>query len=314
MSVADARAYLTGLYRGTVGYAEVRVLSPDRSRIIDRDYLLVPDPFEVDRLAEVLVGYARHGHVLVSVLPRDREAGTRDAVPAGTMLWVDLDMPAVDAGRKLGAVGMTPTMVVSTGRGVHAYFALNEAVDRERIEQGNRRLAHLLGGDLGPVTADKCMRPPGTLNHKYDPPLPVSLVFGPTDVSSSWAQLVGGLPDPPEQAVAHRQATRRESYREQPAGDERLPAQRLLRSIPPQEYVPLLTGRELRPDGFMLCPLHEERTPSFRVHDMSWRCFGCDKRGDIYKLASELWNLPLKGRGFVRLHSELCRVVLGVTA
>jgi len=39
-----------------------------------------------------------------------------------------------------------------------------------------------------------------------------------------------------------------------------------------------------------LCPLHAEKTPSFHVFSNPWRfkCFGCQRGGDIAKLAFEL--------------------------
>ena len=32
-----------------------------------------------------------------------------------------------------------------------------------------------------------------------------------------------------------------------------------------------------------LCPFHEERTPSFRVHEEYFKCFGCGEAGDVFK-------------------------------
>ncbi len=41
--------------------------------------------------------------------------------------------------------------------------------------------------------------------------------------------------------------------------------------------------------GFLLCPLHTERTPSFHVvADRGWRCFGCGKGGGIFDLVVAL--------------------------
>jgi hypothetical protein len=58
------------------------------------------------------------------------------------------------------------------------------------------------------------------------------------------------------------------------------------------------------------CPLpsHEERTPSFHVHDEAergWRCFGCSTSGDIYTLAGMLWGLDRKGDDFKVIHRRL---------
>lgn len=45
------------------------------------------------------------------------------------------------------------------------------------------------------------------------------------------------------------------------------------------EYVKLrLFGK----DSLGLCPFHDEKTPSFRVHPTFWKCFGCGASGDAY--------------------------------
>lgn len=80
-----------------------------------------------------------------------------------------------------------------------------------------------------------------------------------------------------------------------------------LRDIPPEDYVPRLTGEEFD-RGRMLCPLpgHDDREPSFYVRRGNrWQCFGCGEKGDVYTLGSLLWNLPLRGSGFLDLHREL---------
>ena len=102
---------------------------------------------------------------------------------------------------------------------------------------------------------------------------------------------------PPQQVVApvvslerHRQARRRRSHAESKDEDA-------LRNIPPVAYVEALTGIEVPVHGTICCPLHEERTPSFKVyagHVRGWYCFGCGAGGDIYNLGAELWGLSLR--------------------
>lgn len=44
-----------------------------------------------------------------------------------------------------------------------------------------------------------------------------------------------------------------------------------------------------------LCPLHQERTPSFFVHrERGWKCFGCGAGGDVIDLVQQLegWDFP----------------------
>lgn len=55
----------------------------------------------------------------------------------------------------------------------------------------------------------------------------------------------------------------------------------------------------LRPSGgalLGLCPLHEERTPSFRVDDgrAMFKCFGCSRGGDHFTLLQEVEGLPFR--------------------
>jgi hypothetical protein len=41
-----------------------------------------------------------------------------------------------------------------------------------------------------------------------------------------------------------------------------------------------------------------------------WYCFGCDRGGSIYDLASLLWDRPARGRDFIQLRRELEALVL----
>lgn len=83
-----------------------------------------------------------------------------------------------------------------------------------------------------------------------------------------------------------------------------------LRDIPAAVYVEALTGEEVPRNGLMRCPLpdHDDFSPSFKVYDMGWRCFGCGHTGTVYDLASILWGIEARGSGFVELHKRL-RVV-----
>lgn len=37
-----------------------------------------------------------------------------------------------------------------------------------------------------------------------------------------------------------------------------------------------------------LCPFHAEETPSFRVHEQFYKCFGCDAKGDVVTFVSRI--------------------------
>jgi len=44
-----------------------------------------------------------------------------------------------------------------------------------------------------------------------------------------------------------------------------------------------------------LCPFHEERTPSFRVHEEYFKCFGCGEAGDVFKFVQLKEGLDFVG-------------------
>lgn len=72
-------------------------------------------------------------------------------------------------------------------------------------------------------------------------------------------------------------------------------------------YVERLTGEEVPRSGMILCPLpsHEERTPSCKLRETRWHCFGCDKHGSIYDLAGAIWGLDTYGGQFMEIHKRL---------
>ena len=87
-----------------------------------------------------------------------------------------------------------------------------------------------------------------------------------------------------------------------------------LHSIAPVRYVRVLTGREPARDGKIACPFHHDDNPSFHIYprpEQGWACFGCptpDGRplgGDIYTLASIVWDLPTSGPDFLTLRDRL---------
>ena len=88
-----------------------------------------------------------------------------------------------------------------------------------------------------------------------------------------------------------------------------------LRAVPAREYVERLTGQEVGRSGFIRCPLpdHEDRTPSFKVNETGWRCFGCCAHGRVFELGAALYGLSTTGADFVELKATLARE-MGVSA
>lgn len=52
--------------------------------------------------------------------------------------------------------------------------------------------------------------------------------------------------------------------------------------------------------GFVLCPMHGEKTPSLRIYQNTFFCFGCDTGGDVIRFVMHLFNIDFKA-AIVRL-------------
>ena len=50
-------------------------------------------------------------------------------------------------------------------------------------------------------------------------------------------------------------------------------------------------GYEPNKKGFMCCPFHLEKTPSMRIYDKDYHCFGCSEHGDVITFVQKLFNL-----------------------
>lgn len=242
--------------------------------------------------------------VYVGVLPRAERRGSRDAIPAGDVLYVDCDDAAsADAASRHSPA---PSMVVASGHGLHLYWALDRPLEPQWIERANRRLAHGFGADMKSTDAARILRPPGTFNFKHGERLPVTIETLNVEVYSA-ADIVGDLPDPPAAKAAPAPSGPRPP---RPVGGEDAVA-----SIPPREYVEVLTGRQVGGDGKISCPLpdHEDRTPSCQVYDdpeRGWYCFGCGRGGTIYDFAAALWGLDTRGEDFKILRRRISERLL----
>ena len=53
-------------------------------------------------------------------------------------------------------------------------------------------------------------------------------------------------------------------------------------------------GYEPNKKGFMYCPFHFEKTPSMRIYDKDYHCFGCGEHGDTITFVQKLFNLSFQ--------------------
>lgn len=253
--------------------------------------------------AHLITRLAAQNDVYVGVALRDGQRdGGKHAISGSHLLYIDMDHSGTQLA--LARFECPPTMEVASGTPdhLHVYWQLNQRASSSQVESANRRIARLLGGDPACVDIARVLRPPGTLNHKHDPPTSVSLVAYRPDARYTLAELLGVLPEV-ERAPARQARHERQRRRDDP-----------LQRIKPAHYIRLLTGLVPGPDHKIPCPLHPDRTPSLHVYDtpeQGWACYGCatpdgkPRGGDIYSLASLLWSIPARGRDFIELRARL---------
>lgn len=285
---------------------DVRYQPAQPGTLLARFFVPVTD----ERSAWRIVRLGERTDVYVGSVPRIRRSGTRQDISPARVLWADCDSPeALHALRSLHA---PPAMIVSSGSNghAHAYWPLTRPVDASTLERANRRLALALGADRKCVNASRILRPPGTHNFKHAPPTSVTLVHYQPHLRYALGELLDRLPgrEPPGTQAQHQHTSQRERPRRTGNRDP-------LQQIAPVHYIRLLTGRTPDRAGKIHCPFHQEdRTPSLQAYptpEQGWACYGCTTPdgkplgGDIYTLASRLWNIPARGRGFIDLRDRL---------
>ena len=251
------------------------------------------------RAAETALGLSQTHEVYVGVLPRRRRAGGKEALQRAWVLWADCDTPAATSA--LERFEPAPALVVASGGdgARHAYWPLERPIDPSEAEQRNRAIARALGADERSCDAARILRPPGSVNRKYDPPRAVTLERFSGELFSA-AAVTDHLPAPAVAAAGWGRG-REERRSEDP-----------LLALEPRVYVEALTGLAPGRDGKVSCPFHEDRTPSLHCYAGSagWFCFGCGRGGSAYDLAAELWALETHGDDFRVLRRRLYELLL----
>lgn len=168
----------SGFFRGHPGFIEIRAW-PSDERVKHRRFCngITAACHTIDyfsRSPEKL-------NIYFGVAPRSDRGGRKEHIHAVTCLWADLDGKHFgskqDAYRSLEAFSMTPSLVVDSGNGYHAYWILKEpTTDLARVEAINLGIAQAIGGDRT-YDITRILRVPGTSNWK-DPthPKPVRLI------------------------------------------------------------------------------------------------------------------------------------------
>ena len=62
-------------------------------------------------------------------------------------------------------------------------------------------------------------------------------------------------------------------------------------------------GVTVTPGGMICCPFHREKTPSLKLYDDHFYCFGCHRSGDVISLTGEILDLS-PGEAVKRLAAD----------
>jgi hypothetical protein len=253
------------------------------------------------KAALLITRLAARTDVYVGVALRDsRTNGGKSAISGSHLLYIECDHQHTEL--QLATFAYPPTMELASGtpEHLHLYWQLQSRTGNLQVEAGNRRLALALGGDPASVDIARILRPPQTLNHKHNPPQPISLTAYRQDARYTLTELTAGLPDPrPAPRAGNTRPRRRQP---------RSPLDRRLLAIPPADYVRILADREPDRAGKIACPFHDDKHPSLQLYpDGTFYCFGsgCGKGGTIYDFAAHLWGLTPRRREFLELHERL---------
>ena len=106
----------------------------------------------------------------VGVLPRRKGGGKTEDIIALTCLYADLDRSPAEAQAALRAAPYPPSLVVHSGRGVHAYWLLDRAYLPAEVgllwRAVQRELVSQLCADGSGIDLPRLLRVPGTWNTK----------------------------------------------------------------------------------------------------------------------------------------------------
>jgi hypothetical protein len=256
---------------------------------------------ELRQGVEAVVRLRNRHEVFVGVNPRTDRVGKAEHVARSWCLLADCDTPS--AVERLRRFKPQPAIVVASGGPgrVHSYWPLRRPLENGAATAAKQALARALEADPKCVDPARVMRAIGSVNRKAEP-APVRCLRLEVEVFDA-ADVIGSLPAPPEPIRAPMRLIR-------PAGGA-------LDAIPAAEYVPALTGRELGRDGKILCPFHEERTPSLHCYERpedGWSCFGCSRGGSIVDFGAALYGIEPRGASFHEIRRRLAADLLGRAA
>lgn len=168
---AETMTFLRALYDGVEGgFLTFTAIYPDKRDAAPSRHLPIKDEaLLANTLARLYTANAQGWGAYFSVatrkadLGRWRRGGKGDlaALPA---LFVDIDGDPDAALRQLDAYRFSPSCIVSSGGGIHAYWFIHPTMDWGQADLALAGLANALNGDK--TNAAQALRLPGTRNTK----------------------------------------------------------------------------------------------------------------------------------------------------
>lgn len=163
-------SFLHALFAGTSGWIELRCFSSGKERTGAASYWFETVEALTASLPEIRAFAERRGLTAsLGVLPRQSRSGRAADTSPGRAAWADLDFKAVaeaEARRRIDGLGARrPSVVISSGHGLHLYWLMRDGVEPAVLVSLCRRLGAVLGADAC-HDAGRVLRMPGTLNLK----------------------------------------------------------------------------------------------------------------------------------------------------
>ena len=192
-------------------FVDLRAIQPNRAPIARR----LP---AIDLPA--IEGFARthaDANIYFGVATRaTTSSGTLENCRALGALFVDIDFKDYQNGEDearacLASFPLSPSIVVATGGGLHAYWVLDEPIELSsggapRAKHLLRALAQAVGGDLRVAEPARVLRLPGTRNVKYSPPRDVEIEILAAERRYRLADLDAALPETGDEGAASGEA------------------------------------------------------------------------------------------------------------
>jgi hypothetical protein len=128
-------------------------------------------------------------NIFYGILGREVSTGGKESIKEAHCLWVDIDFKDLVDGQTeadglIATFDHRPSLQIFTGGGYHVYWFLeNSTTDLARVERILKGLVPRLRSDAKVAQVACILRPPGTINWKYNPPREVRVVsFGPDNI------------------------------------------------------------------------------------------------------------------------------------